>query len=234
MKHMKPSVLIFDVDGVLVDPRGSFHRSALDTVEHFTRRRFTSADLHRWKTKPGYNDDWRLTTDWVNLLGGSQGVPVSYEQVKVQFMKFYWGNGSGQRGHVTRERWIASRSLLRRLGRRFELAVFTGRVRSELDHTFARFRAAPYFRQIVTSSDVARTKPYPDGLLKILGGRDPHCALYLGDTVDDAHAARAAGVPFAAVLQDYVPHRRAFAALLKENGAQSVLRCVDGLERWLG
>lgn len=233
MKRPQPSVLIFDVDGVLVDPRGSFHRSALDTVEHFTRQRFTLAHLHKWKTKLGYNDDWLLTTDWVNSLGGSVSGPVTYDQVKVQFMKFYWGNGSHRAGRVCRERWIAPRSLLSRLGRRFELAVFTGRVRTELDHTFVRFRAAPYFRHIVTSSDVARSKPYPDGLLKILGGRDPRCALYLGDTVDDAHAARAAGVPFAAVLQDYVPHRRTFASLLKKNGALRILSNVAEAEHWL-
>ena len=32
-------------------------------------RRVTYADLHRWKAKPGYNDDWRMTADWVTSLG---------------------------------------------------------------------------------------------------------------------------------------------------------------------
>jgi phosphoglycolate phosphatase-like HAD superfamily hydrolase len=34
-------MLIFDVDGVLVDVRGSFHRTILDTVHYFTGRRVT-------------------------------------------------------------------------------------------------------------------------------------------------------------------------------------------------
>ena len=227
MKRLRPSVIIFDVDGVLVDPRGSFHRSALDTVEHFTGQRFTSTHLHHWKDKPGYNDDWRLTTDWVNSLG----VRVTYDQVKTQFMKFYWGNGT--RGNVVRERWLGSRASLRRLGRRYELAIFTGRVRSELEHTFERFRAAAYFAQIVTSSDVARSKPYPDGLLKILRGRDPRTALYLGDSVDDASAARAAAVPFLGVLHDYVPHRARFARMLKQGGALRILRDAGKVEKCL-
>jgi len=34
-----PKLIIFDVDGVLVDVRGSFHRSIIDTVRHFTGKR---------------------------------------------------------------------------------------------------------------------------------------------------------------------------------------------------
>ena len=229
MKRFDPRIIIFDVDGVLIDPRQSFHRSALDTVRHYTGRRFTSADLHKWKSRPGHNDDWRLTTDWLAALG----TPVPYDEVKIQFMKFYWGNGNGRRGNVTRERWLASRALLRKLARRYELAVFTGRVRSELEHSFVRFRAASYFRSVITWSDVTRSKPYPDGLLKILAGRDPQSALYLGDSVDDAAAARAAKVPFIGVLQDYVPHRRQFAAQLKQQGALRVLHSISEVERCL-
>ena len=40
----------------------------------------------------------------------------------------------------------------------------------------------------------------PEGLHKILAGRDPATALYLGDNIDDALAARAAGVPFMAII----------------------------------
>ncbi len=224
---LRPSVIIFDVDGVLMDPRESYHRSALDTVHHFTGKRFTVSELHHWKARPGYNDDWKLTTDWVNTLG----TPVTYQDVKVQFMKFYWGNG--RPGNVRRERWLAPRSFLRRLGRRYELAVFTGRVRTELEHSFARFRAKGYFQTIVTSSDVARSKPYPDGLLKVLNGRDPSHALYLGDSVDDAAAAQAAHVPFLGILQDYVPHRAQFAAKLKSGGALRVLSNIAAIERHL-
>ena len=48
--------------------------------------------------------------------------------------------------------------------------------------------------------DVARKKPHPDGLIKILGERAPEIALYVGDNVDDALAARAAGVRFIGIL----------------------------------
>ena len=54
----QPKILIFDVDGVLVDVRESFWRSALETVRYLTGKRATWAELYRWKNKPGNNDDW--------------------------------------------------------------------------------------------------------------------------------------------------------------------------------
>ncbi len=38
--------------------------------------------------------------------------------------------------------------------------------------------------------DDGRKKPHPDGLHEILGRRDPKSALYLGDNIDDALAAK--------------------------------------------
>ena len=42
-----PQLVIFDVDGVLVDVHGSFHRTIIDTVHHFTNHRPTYADIQR-------------------------------------------------------------------------------------------------------------------------------------------------------------------------------------------
>ena len=53
----QPQILIFDVDGVLVDVRETYWRSALETVRYLTGKRVTYAELHTWKSKPGFNDD---------------------------------------------------------------------------------------------------------------------------------------------------------------------------------
>lgn len=226
MANTKPEILIFDVDGVLVDVRGSFHKSTLDTVQHYTGKRFRSADILRWKNQSGYNDDWKLTTDWICSLG----VPVEYADVKQQFQKFYWGTNG--RGNVALEKWLVSPATLRRLARCGELAVFTGRTCQELCHTFERADAARHFKTIITLDDVRRSKPAPDGLLKILDGRDPACALYLGDNVDDALAAKAAGVPFLGVLPRGSAARRVLGSKLRELGARTILhRAADVLER---
>ena len=66
---LAPKLVIFDVDGVLLDVRGSFHRSIIETIYFFTEHRPNYAEIHRWKNRSGYNDDWRLTTDWIASLG---------------------------------------------------------------------------------------------------------------------------------------------------------------------
>jgi HAD superfamily phosphatase len=223
---LAPQLIIFDVDGVLVDVRGSFHRSILDTVRHFTGKRMTYADIQQWKRRTGYNDDWRLTTDWCVSLGKK----VTYRQVKQQFQKFYWGeNGAG--GNVQRERWLVPRRRLERWAKRAELALFTGRTRHELGYTLEHFGVAHLFARTVTMDDVARLKPDPEGLHFLLGKMPAKNALYLGDVLDDALAARKARVPFVGVLPRGSEARRVRAGQLRDHGARLILNDANELER---
>ena len=229
MKLPAPKIIIFDVDGVLVDPRQSFHRTLIETVFHFTGKRFAPADIHQWKNQSGFNDDWTLSHAWVRSLGFKN----SYEEVKAKFLELYWGS-DGKRGNAGRERWLLPAAELRRLGKRAELGLFTGRVRRELDFTLARTPVRSAFKRIVTVEDVSRPKPDPEGLLKILDGRDPATALYLGDNIDDAKASRAAAVPFLGVLAYRSQAREHRAKSLTDLGALAVLGSVRQLETWLG
>lgn len=222
-----PSVIIFDVDGVLVDTRGSFQRTTLETVKFFTKQRVTARQLHAWKNRPGFNDDWKLSTAWVNDLGHK----FAYEEVKSKFQQIYWGPDG--RGNVTREKWLLEKPRMARLMKLAELAIFTGRIWRELDYTLDRNNMRGVFQTIVTTEDVANPKPAPDGLLKILNGRDPDDALYLGDNVDDALAAQAAQVPFVAVLPKTGHARRERSTRLRALGALAILPDVNDLEQWL-
>ncbi len=58
-------------------------------------------------------------------------------------------------------------------------------------------------------------------------------AVYLGDNVDDAQAARSADVAFAGVLPRRSVERRVRAASLRELGARTILGEVGELEKWL-
>jgi phosphoglycolate phosphatase len=57
-----------------------------------------------------------------------------------------------------------------------------------------------YFDIVVSSLDVARPKPHPESLFKILAffSIRPNQALYVGDSQVDAETAKAASVPFVA------------------------------------
>jgi HAD superfamily phosphatase len=223
-----PEIIIFDVDGVLVDVRGSFHKTVLETVRFFTGKRVTRKEFQVWKSRPGFNDDWKLSTAWVQSLGGKQ----NYDEVKSKFVELYWGR-EGRRGNVEGEKWLLPRPALRRLSQRAELALFTGRVRQETDYTLDRYCVREYFHHIVTVEDVSRPKPDPGGLLKILAGRPPEKALYLGDNVDDAVASQAAKIPFVGVLAKKSEARRKRGPQLSKGGALVILDNVRELESWL-
>jgi len=81
--------------------------------------------------------------------------------------------------------------------------------------------------------DDAKRKPHPEGLHKILGARDPARALYLGDNIDDALAARDAGVPFLAIIAPGEHRYRQRASRFRELGALALLPRATGLNQWL-
>jgi phosphoglycolate phosphatase-like HAD superfamily hydrolase len=158
-------------------------------------------------------------------------VPTTYEQAREAFQPFYWGS-NGKPGNVAKERWLVTPSLVEKWANKRELNLFTGRTRPEFAYSFERWPAARYFRKVVTMDD-ARKKPFPDGLLAILGNRDATSALYLGDNVDDALSAQAAGVPFLGILPKRAVDYRERAKKFRDLGALELLERARELDRWL-
>jgi len=215
------------VDGVLVDVRGSFHRTILDTVHYFTGRRVTYAQIQEWKSRSGYNDDWRLATDWIASLGGN----APYDEVQRQSKKLYWGE-NGRPGNVEREKWQVPVRRLERWARRAALAIFTGRTRGELNYSMDRWKVGRFFSSSVTMDDLKNLKPHPEGLVRLLDGLAPRKALYLGDNVDDALSSRRARVPFLGVLPTGGEARRMRGGALRRLGAMRILDSVNELEKY--
>jgi HAD superfamily phosphatase len=226
---LTPEILIFDVDGVLVDVRQTYWRSAIETIHHLTGKRVTHAELHRWKSKPGNNDDWRMVANWATALGRK----TTYEQAREAFGQFYWGTAARQ-GNVRREKIVITAGQIERWAARYELNLFTGRNRQEFEYTFAEWPGTKHFRSVVTMDDVVKMKPSPEGLYQILGKRDPQTALYLGDNIDDALAAREARVPFAAIIAPGEHNYRRRAAIFRELGALALLPRARNVNRLLG
>ena len=224
---LDPRILIFDVDGVLVDVKETYWRSGLQTIHHLTGKKPTWAEFYEWKRQSGNNDDWMMVSRWATALG----VPTSYEEAREAFQPFYWGR-DGRRGNVTKEKLLVTPKLIEKWARTRELNLFTGRTRQEFTYTFEKWPAARTFRTIITMDD-AKKKPNPEGLRIILAGRSPKTALYVGDNVDDALAAKAARIPFMAILSkkdmDYRQRAKRFRGL----GALGLLEKARDLDGWL-
>jgi HAD superfamily phosphatase len=218
------NVLVFDMDGVLVDVSESYRETIQQTVAHFTGKRITREAIQEWKNRGGWNDDWALSTAMIRAAG----VDADYDAVVKHFQTLFHGNGTN--GLMLRERWIASVGLLERLSERFQLALFTGRLRWEAELTLRRFAPALRFEPIVGAGDVPNHKPAPDGLLHICK-LQPDCELwYVGDTVDDARSAKAAGVPFIGIASPSSERRDELVSLLHAEGAKAVLNDINQLE----
>jgi phosphoglycolate phosphatase-like HAD superfamily hydrolase len=131
---------------------------------------------------------------------------------------------------ILREEWLPTNGFFGDLAeRRTTFAIFTGRVGYELTPTLNRFAAHLAFDPIVTADDVKNPKPAPDGL-NIIKARHPEKALwYIGDTVDDARAARGAGVPFIGVAAKDSPRHEELVQALKREGAFDVIHEINEL-----
>jgi phosphoglycolate phosphatase-like HAD superfamily hydrolase len=158
-------------------------------------------------------------------------VPTTYEEARKAFQPFYWGS-SGRPGNVRKEKLLVTPRLIERWAKRRELNLFTGRTRQEFTYTFERWPAQKSFRRVITMDD-AKKKPDPQGLRMILGKRDPKRALYLGDNIDDALAAEAAGVPFLAILPGNAFDYRQRAKEFRKLGALALLDRARDLDNWL-
>ena len=217
-------LVVFDMDGVLVEVTESYRDTIVATVKHFTGREVTHPQIQEYKNRGGFNNDWRLS----HQIARDLGVEVEYERVVEQFKTIFWGNGSD--GFILRERWIAETGLLERLQERCGLAIFTGRMPEEVEDTLRRLAPHLRFNPIIRTGDVARGKPAPDGLLRIAQLVPDRDLIYVGDTVDDARTARAARVPFIGIAARTQPCRERLMQLFEDEGAVHILESINQLE----
>lgn len=224
---MSRPVLVFDMDGVLVDVTASYRAAIIETVRHFTGVTVTPESVQEWKNRGGYNNDWVLCHHYCRELG----VELKYETVVDYFNEIFFGRNND--GLIARERWAPRDGLLERLRERYRLAIFTGRNRRELHATLDRFVRGPLFEVTITTDDIDSGKPAPDGLYEIARRTGGEIAAFLGDTVDDAGSARAAGVPFIGIAAAGAPMRDRLVATLREWGAVAVIENVNEIEEVL-
>lgn len=220
-------LIVFDMDGVLAEVTASYRAAIIETVDHFTGRRITQDFVQQYKNAGGWNNDWALS----QKIAADLGVEVEYRTVVDYFNEIFLGE-NGQ-GLIRRESWIPEAGLLERLHSRFGLAIFTGRLRYELDITLARFAPDFSFDPIVCAEHVANPKPAPDGLLAIQRLKPGRKLWYVGDTVDDARSASAAGVPFIGIIAKGHSRAEELTGLMRAENAVAIFESVNHIEEAL-
>ena len=231
--------LLFDMDGPLVDVSQSYRRAIVWTAKSLLGRYGASpeavdlvddARVEALKRRGGLNNDWDCTAA---LIAGF-GIAVGYDEVKEAFQSLYWGQEGD--GLIEDEPFRVDAALRARIAARFGSAVVTGRPREEALFTLKRRGADDLWRTVVAMEDVAVQKPDPQGIHKALAALDASAATaaYLGDSVDDIGAAKAAGVLAVGVLPAGAQWSDGLCERLYEAGAYAVFASIEEAVAWLG
>ena len=225
-------LVVFDLDGVLVDVSASYRVAIRQTVAALGGGEVMPEAVQALKNAGGYNNDWDLSQELLRRRGLDVALP---RVVEVFNQKYLGPRGDGAGGLIQQESWLLPPELLAALRQRYRLAIFTGRPRADADYVLRRFAVADAFDHVIALEDVSVQKPDPEGLFELQRRHAPApLAAYVGDSIDDARAAAAAGVPFIAIV-DAIPAQRPAEreerlALLRASGCQFVTSGAGGDE----
>ena len=225
MPRTPVKALLLDMDGVLVDVRGSFRRAIAETVRQFTGAEPAPGAVQAKKDAGGFNNDWVLSQALIREAGHD----VAFDDIRDTFNGLYRGDDFD--GLIATEPPAIRAETLRALAGRYRLALVTGRPEEDAQWTLDRFGWSDLVPVVVgMGRQAGREKPDPYGLELALDeiGVAPADAAFAGDTVDDIAAAVAVGaVPIGVVPPGHDPE--AHTRTLTDAGARVVLTSSDDL-----
>ena len=180
---------IFDIDGTLIDTLDMYMPAMIQTLR-----------------KHGYHVAPEDEEETMHRLFGITGVDAlrifGVKEEDIAPMVKEWFALSYQREDRTKILPGIPETLQALADQGKNLAVATSKLQSEYDHFKQQFAFAKLFDTVITSDDTSKHKPDPEPNLAAISkmGADPETAVYVGDTINDLKAAKAAGIKFAGAL----------------------------------
>ncbi len=222
----RPDAILFDVDGVFVDVRGSYRAAIIGTCAHFGVD-VDLDDIVEMKARGDANNDWIVS----QRLLREAGVSVDLEEVTEVFEDLYQGTENTE-GLWRHEKILAARDWLESIqARGYKLGCVTGRPRRDASRFVEMAGFENLFGAMICMEDAER-KPSPEPLRLAMKQLGAQTAWFLGDTVDDIRAARAAEALPIGVVAPGEP-RDTVAPVLRAAGAGLVWDSVGELETWI-
>ncbi len=224
---IRPKIILFDLDGVLVDVNQSYLQAIRETVGFFSSKPPDLEEIQLQKRAGGFNNDWDLTC----FLLEQRGLEIPRKKVIDKFQDLYLGNNFD--GFIEKEKPLIKKDFLERLSASYQLGIVTGRPKSEAIYALEKMEVLHFFPSLITMDDVHSKRGKPDPLvlklaIKELGSKR---GVYIGDNPDDMRAARAAGlVPLGCLPPDFTDEDR---ETLLRAGAKKILEKIDDLEEVL-
>jgi pyrophosphatase PpaX len=176
---MRFPVVLFDLDGTVVDSGGIILASMRHATRTVLAREFTDAELLARVGGPGLEAQFEALDD------------TRVEELVTVY------RAHNEALHDTLESCVGMEDALATLthqGRR--LGVVTAKRRETVELAFARLPIAHYFDVLVGGDETVLHKPHPEPLLLALErlAASPDEAAYVGDSPYDMQAAKAAGL----------------------------------------
>ncbi|MDD3237723.1 MAG: aminotransferase class I/II-fold pyridoxal phosphate-dependent enzyme [Candidatus Gastranaerophilales bacterium] len=222
-KLKKQRVVIFDMDGVLIDAGQSYRLAVKKTFEFFAEKEISFEEIQQAKNLGGLNNDWDLT----EYLLQKNAINIEKTKLIEKFQDFYWAEG---KGFINNEELLIDKAVLAKLNEMCNFAVFTGRPRQEAFFALKKNGMENLFFPIVTMDDlpIDCQKPKPNGVEIIKNKILANEIFYIGDTVDDMICAESANVYGVGVLPPQDKSDLLKSDLMKK-GAKTVLHDVNEL-----
>ncbi len=188
----KPELVIFDMDGVLVNSEGAFRRACSEALEH-------------WGLKPEY-EEFRPFTGMGDILyigGVSEKHGIPYETKMTDIAYDLYAAYAPTLLHV----FPWSRKVLESLHRegiKIALASSAGAYKVDINISCIGVDKS-VFSALITGSDVENKKPAPDIFLAAAekAGVAPESCLVIEDAISGIQAAHAAGMRVATVTSSF-------------------------------
>ncbi len=169
---------VFDVDGVIVDVRESYHYAIKETAEYFLGREVSLSAVKEIKFSKAINNDWDATYEVIKEFGGS----ADYEVLVEKFTEIYERLKHKEKQLLSREFFESVKESGVPLG------IVTGRPKGDLEFVLERFNLKDIFEVTVDEDDVLDKnlrKPHPFPLhlcMEMLGANE---GVYIGDNRAD-------------------------------------------------
>ncbi len=170
--------IIFDVDGVIVDVRESYHHAIKETAQYFLGREVPMDVVRDIKFSKSINNDWDVTYEVIKHYGGD----VEYQKLVEKFTEIY-------NSIKHKEKQLLSTAFFKSLKTlSVPLGIVTGRPKEDLNYVLDRFGLAGLFDVIVDEDDIVDKnlrKPHPFPLHLCMESLQASEAVYVGDNRAD-------------------------------------------------
>lgn len=204
--------ILFDMDGTLIEVQKSYKEAIVRTVQYFVptvRREDISKGIKSLRGISNFNNDWDASYYLIKKLSGDAPIVVRdafWKQMQSVFQSFYLGStlykkayGTNspihiEKGLIEQETPLITEETLKNL-EEYPMGIVTSRPRFEALYTLSFGFFPKYFslEHLIALDDAKHEKPHPEPLLKLKEKIKADTYFYVGDTIDDAKAAKLAG-----------------------------------------